>query len=606
MLRFFLVFVPVIPVAMALGQDTAIVATVNGRVITQHEFLSRYALSVFPYKDVARLGPAVKRQFLYSLIAEKLLAAEAVRRGVNREEAFLRSLKTAEEKFVRDKLYHDSVRAVVSVTPEDVRARFQLRQRETEYQFLFSTSEIEIRNLQGLLDAGISFDTLLAAQQAASQAASGWNSISVSSIGLELRQAIQRLRSGEVSPSVRTPDGFFIVRKVDYSSTDSSGTEVLKSETTIRNELRREKEAERARAFVAGIWNGRKAVISPSLFKRIGQRINLFFRAAGNDARTEVLELQSWHYDSLRKEFSEDFGTAFASIGTLDYRVTDFIDALASHGFRIRSADSRRVPALFRSLVYDLLDVFLITREGYRLDLQYTAEVKRDVDMWSANGLAQSFPDDLWEQFIASDDSVWDCFVRNAKSFGSIAEVKIAEVLNADSTVLGDVMFQFRRGADMKQLAMSYSERPGTKENGGEFGFFPVTENGIIGRTAFTMSIADISGLLRTPEGFSFFQLLDKRYPGKGQVRSMDDLRRMVDRTLRQPIAQGKVEALVRTLAARGHIEVNEDVLKGLETASGQMFTIRFLGFGGSIPAAPGVMPLYRAVMEGMESAPRP
>jgi hypothetical protein len=583
------------------GQGDAVVATVDGVAITRGEFLSRYSLGIFPYKDLERLGSVVKRQFLYALIGEKLLAAEAGRRGVDKEENFLRSMRAAEASFVRDKLYRDSVRALVRVTDEEVRRGFYDRQREVEYQFLFTSSETEITNLRRLLDDGIPFDTLLAAQRSSSSPAGAEASASLEP---EIRQAIRRLGPGQVSKPIRAPSGFYLIRKVDYRIAISSEAERERATASIRDELRREKESERARAFVSGVWQGRKAEVNPRLFQIIGQSMARCFREMARDERATLFQLSSRHYDSLRSECGAALDAPFAVIGGETYRTSDFLDDLESRSFRVRSSEIKRFGALFRSMVNDQLDVFLVTELGYQLRLQYAPEVRRDLEMWTANGLAQSFPDDLWEQFIAVDDSAWAFFVANAARFESVPEVKIVEVLNADSAVMADVLMQFSKGAEMRKLAMAYSQRPGARERGGEVGFFPVTEHGIIGRKAFGMSIADRSGVLRVPEGLSFFQLVDKRYPGKAVLRTMQDLKNEIGARFKSQITQRKVDALVTAMARRADIRVNEEALRGLDPPPGQMFTIRYLGFGGNIPAVPGVMPVYEAVIEGMAGKP--
>ncbi|MCK7516464.1 MAG: peptidylprolyl isomerase [Ignavibacteriales bacterium] len=49
------------------------------------------------------------------------------------------------------------------------------------------------------------------------------------------------------------------------------------------------------------------------------------------------------------------------------------------------------------------------------------------------------------------------------------------------------------------------------KKSNGEYGLFPVTENGEIGRIASTMNVGDIYGPLELKEGYSIFKLIDKQ-----------------------------------------------------------------------------------------------
>ena len=55
----------------------------------------------------------------------------------------------------------------------------------------------------------------------------------------------------------------------------------------------------------------------------------------------------------------------------------------------------------------------------------------------------------LWEQFIASDDSLWNFYAAHADQFGSPVEVKIVEVLMQDETALQRLVERFRAGESL-------------------------------------------------------------------------------------------------------------------------------------------------------------
>ena len=77
--------------------------------------------------------------------------------------------------------------------------------------------------------------------------------------------------------------------------------------------------------------------------------------------------------------------------------------------------------------------------------------------------------------------------------------------------IIESVVRELEKGADFRKLASLHTKRTWTKNNGGEFGFFPVTMYGDIGRIAATMNIGEIYGPIKLPEGYSIFKLIDKR-----------------------------------------------------------------------------------------------
>ena len=64
---------------------------------------------------------------------------------------------------------------------------------------------------------------------------------------------------------------------------------------------------------------------------------------------------------------------------------------------------------------------------------------------------------------------------------------------------------------DFRELAAKYTIREEAKNNNGELGYFNINEYGEIGRKAATMNIGDMYGPIKVPEGYSLFELIDRK-----------------------------------------------------------------------------------------------
>ncbi len=581
----------------AYAQAPTVLATVNGAPITAEEFRARYALTIYPHKDQPGMTPMVKWQVLYALIAERLLEQEARRRGFDAEDRFRRNYRLAEEMFVRDKLYRDSVRAVVRVSEDDVRARFRDERSSVEVEFIRADSEERIRHVHALLHAGMSFDTVLMEQQRMAPDAEA----ATSPVESELLSAAAKLRPGQVSAPVRIGDFWYLLRKRDTDTVLRGEEEYQRRRPALVRDIRAEREADRSAAFVRSCWRGDSATIAPYPYRAIGDALLRDYRAQYRADTSDMLLASEGVFEQLRSEWAPRHDTTFAAIGVGRMTVGEFLDRLQALDLRLKRGEVRLFPRLYEQRVREVLDRHILTRRGYDLGLQQSDEVRRDMAMWAANGLAQMMPELLWEQFIADDDSVWQMFLRQQSMLGPAPEVLLLEVLCADSSEAVDALRALDAGEDFRTLARERSIRDGASARNGEFGWFGVTEHGVLGRTAFGLRVGERAGPIPHAEGWSVIELLGKRRKGAG-VLEWADLRTAMEEKLRAGFEAQRAHNLVRSLAGREAITIDAAAVERTPVASMQMFTLRFLGFGGRIPAMPSIMPLHEAVIEGMSS----
>lgn len=579
--------------------DTTILARVGNRTISSTEFTTRFSLTIFPQKDVKRNLDAVKKEFLLSLIAEKLLAEEAHRKNVDQDAVLQMTMKNTQEMFMRDKLFRDEIRSKVKVSEKEIRIRFEKQLHEVEYQFLFSNSEQEITNLKSLLDQGMPFDSLLTAQR--SEDKTVMNSGTASAVESELRKVIRRLTPGQISEPIRISSGFYIIRKMPELTAERKEELFLEQRRSIERILRSEKEYTATIKFVKSLWKGKRAIINKEHFAAIGRELKQDLERSAAADTSDILQPDPEAFAFLRDKFGMRIEEKFFSIDRDSVSVRNAIDRLELKSFIVKKNTVAEFPGTFKSIVQEIIDEYLITREAYRRRLQFSDEVKKEMAMWIDNGLAQSLIEDLWDQFIASDDSVWNFYLQNPRIFGSPLEIKIIEVLHSSRDTLQSLLKRIKKGESFVAIAMDYSERDGARERRGELGYFPITKYPEFGRPALAMQINDLSNIIKLSNAYSFFQLIGKRKKSDNTLTSIDEIRTQIEKKWRAGIKQSRFNKFVANLASKSSIQIFDDALKTLDVTPSQMFTIRYLGFGGKIPAAPSVMPLYQPVLEGLE-----
>lgn len=579
----------------AQNKIDSILARVGSCVITQSEFHARYSLTIFPYKDASRNQVGLRRAFLYSLIAEKLLAEEAKRRNVDQEASYRKSLHAALEMFMRDKLYREVVQKRVTVAEQEIRQRFEERLREVEFQFISRTTEDEIENIARLLKSGISFDTLLDAQRQQNDPQPG----DTHPVDADLRRSIRNLHSGEISNPIKTKNGFYIVRKMPELTNEGKEELFLWQRKEIERELRSMKEVHAVKKYVTSLWKGKKAIIEKDQFTAIGRTLANHLRAQYETDTSDVLSPSIELFDKLRADVGLMGEKKFCSIGTDSITISRLIDQLQGKSIMLKREEMNDFPKLFRSIVNELLDVELVTREAYRRQLHEDSEVKSQLSSWVENGLAQSLAEDVVDQFIASDDSLWEYYRQYPSLFGAPIEATIFEVTSTSDALLNHLRSLAIRSGSLESSTAGLADAERARIFAKKRTIAPIESEPDLGNVVLGMRGGEMSRVLLSGDISMVFQLLEKRRRNESTTFNYDSLRAMTNFT--SGLKQRLLERMVRELATEEAIQIHEEKLHSLVMKPMQMFTIRYLGFGGRIPAAPSVMPLYEAVLEGMK-----
>jgi peptidyl-prolyl cis-trans isomerase D len=115
------------------------------------------------------------------------------------------------------------------------------------------------------------------------------------------------------------------------------------------------------------------------------------------------------------------------------------------------------------------------------------------------------------------------------------------------------VRARLKAGEDFARVAQEYSDDPGTREKGGDLGWF---ERGRMvpefEQAAFSLAVGQVSEPVQTAYGFHIIQVLEKRPP---RVRPLHEVREEIHRRLARPEAVRRAQALAESLARQAQAE---------------------------------------------------
>jgi hypothetical protein len=148
--------------ASAQEKKEEIIAKAGNIEITETEFLERYQLN--PQLTIHRKGEgdANKQLLLYGILAEKLLALDAIENKLDTPYVVKFYLKNFEKMFVRDELYRKEVKQKSKDHAESLLSFYLENSSRIFTKTIISKDESGINKIYSILNQGVPFDTIFA------------------------------------------------------------------------------------------------------------------------------------------------------------------------------------------------------------------------------------------------------------------------------------------------------------------------------------------------------------------------------------------------------------------------------------------------------------
>lgn len=593
-LRFLFIAIMFISNALFAQYDDDAVAKIGPKKITRSEFIERFEMTPQFRKDLKNIAPAVKLDFVYTLIAEKLWAMEAVEKGLDTTEVMRRVTASLEKMFMRDTYYRKEIKNKTVISDKEKLQGIVRYNTKLKVNFIFSTDEKEIRNLYKLLNAGVSFDTVMASGPEKDEQKEPIE-ITFGQMQPEIEDALYKLKQGEYTVPYSTPEGWYIFKLTDRIKAVSDKEAKEDAETTVERLIKQRKETLAYREFYNSFFKKQKVDVDAPLFNSIASKLTNIFNQRKADYKPkegEPVFIEARDITDIEAGMGSDsLKLPFIKFEKEPLSVKDFIRQLAFDGFSVTVFDYNSVRKILSKKIGSLIEQELVTRDAYIKGYNEMPEVKRQVEMWRDNYLYQVMNNSFLDTVAVTDNDVRDYYNRLNKDEKLPMLVNIVEVLTDSLETVEKVLDEVKKGTDFKELAKKYSKREWTKKNGGEFGFFPVTAYDEIGRITGLMQVGEVYGPLKVKEGYSVFKLLEKKEQPKNEHLPFDQMKEKLKTNLAQMAARAGTIKHTVDLAYKYGIDIDPKVFNSLETTTLNTMTIRFLGFGGKITAVPLLAP---------------
>ncbi len=512
-------------IAACSNMDGDTLATVDGKAISLEEFTSKNPASRFVNKD---------KEFLESKVDEyvrkALFTRVAIDRGLGETEEVLVKKKKTENRQMLQEVYtkvildavvsDDYIKEVYDRSGTELNARHILLQFKGTSRSRSERTKAEALAIMGQinnrLSKGESFEDLAGEftddpsgkENGGDLGWFGWGKM----VG-PFQEAAFKLNPGEVSSVVETDFGFHIIKLEAKREVERGDFESEKN--ALKQQASREKSAElgqKANEFLEG---QKKA----AGFEVLTENVHEFFMIYdGSGLKKEPMDemLKKLNYKSpLFKLWGEELGSEWLveEIGMIDEgqkprfkgenQLLGIIDQLVTQNLIIRYGYDNKLDQdeVFAKRINDLVERFA-----------YEAFVAKEIN-------ANLTPTD--EELLAFYEA------NKADKYMDKKKVLVREVFVKDSLFAVSLKKRLDAGELMEKLAERYTERKATKGDGGLLPAFQEGRYGVMGKTAFTMTVGEMSGPIKLGNGYSIIRLEETIPEGpkpfnkvKGRVRT--------------------------------------------------------------------------------------
>lgn len=577
-----------------LLSQTEELAKTGSKVLTIKEFKQRYELAPQFNRLYKGSEQQQKKNFLYSLLAEKLFALEAANTGLDSLPSVKQSIAAFKEMFMRDELYRQEVRNkseqyYLNILKANIRSAAVMEARYIAFNSLPSAVAVET-----MLVNGIPFDTLYAANLDSGYASQ--ITVKTGTFDMQLEDELFALKEGDFSEPLQHKNAFYIFNidsKIDTLFKNVS--EPQKLVERIEKYSREQAEEIRYEEFMKEFFGNIKAEANVPLMKTIAGKISDVYlerNSSNNSGAAPVMTLTMKDVFDIRGEFPADsLNLVYAEVEDSSLSLASFFEHLLYDEFTVDTLTYNAVINTINAKTKRFIEHYYLTKEAYRRGLDTDASVLTSIAMWKDYFLSKAYQEQFSDSAVISDAEVLEYYNRRYNKEGGGLYVNIVEVL-VDSLAAADfILKEIDKGVPIEKLAEEYSMREWAQKRGGEFGFFPAGAYGDIGNIAAGMEIGEIFGPLIVPEGYSIFKLIDKK---EMEIPDSQEFELMKE-SLRQDLAYRKYaqsfERNAVALARKYGISINYNLLDEISVTHINAMMFRLIGFGGKISAVPITLP---------------
>jgi len=202
----------------------------------------------------------------------------------------------------------------------------------------------------------------------------------------------------------------------------------------------------------------------------------------------------------------------------------------------------------------------LLYQEGIKKGILNSETITQRIEDLKKQVVAEELLTRQMKGLEANDSEAMSYYNANKQEFGEPEQVRVRHILVKAETEANEVLAKLKKGEDLAKLAPEYSIDPGTKDKGGELGFFsrgqmvPEFEE-----AAFGLKVGERSGAIKTAYGYHIIESEEKK---EGSQKSFDEVKEEAKNAAFQEKQRKLFEAYLEELGKKADVQLKQELLQ--------------------------------------------
>ena len=580
-----------------LRAQSDVIAKIGTNEITEEELRIRYELSPRILSNDLDSVDSLKLKFLYSLIAEKLLAFNAIDKGLANSKEFKFYYTPIEKIFVRDEVFKVEIKDKVKISNQDISEGINKYLKILRVKTLASYDSSRISNLYNEVLITGSIDSLSITKSD--------SSIQISELEIKfgdldneiIEDQLYNLKINEVTRPIKNKGSWFI-----FELTGSKPNVLEISPEKFQDEVEKIISNRRIRnlydEFYRKLFKGFTFKANENIFMEIS---NVFYEVIISHLKSLPQRDNFQKYYLTEQDLlnvKEKLGSEFLErelFNTPDNSVTvyAFLSDLTIVDVIFNEITRASVNKVLSNELKRFVQQEYIYQYGVKTGVQFSNEVKFQLELWKDNLLSQMTRNSYNSQINVTDGEIEQYYNDTFSDTSEVAQINLQMLTTSDLSQVKSLLNLIEDGNSFEQIASDFiSTKNVTLENISEFG--KLKEFGEAMDIIAELDSGEIYGPVKTPDGYSLVKVVEKSTIPDSIKKEIENRKEDIYQRLFYQKLNELLEDRTIELANKYGVSINQNFINTELYSDINIFAHRYMGFGGRIAAVPYTTPFFK------------